>query len=110
MDNWIVTIAGAAFIAIPSVLSLYLQYRRDSIDIASKFQDVLEKEITARKEAMQENNELITRNRALRKDLTKARIEKAKVEKYNRKLKAYIELMGGDIPSEEDTRPRRRND
>ena len=101
MNEWIIPIVVAIIAAAPGLFALRGQFKRDNADAASRYQEMLEKEIAIRKAKTKECRELSERVKELENHIEYN-------VKYIRKLKAYIELTGGEVPSSSDTTPRRK--
>jgi hypothetical protein len=98
-DLWLPIIL-ALIAAIPGLIGLWRQLRKDTIDAATQYSALLNSEIEKRRKAEQVCDDLQDQNDVLEREC-------ASKAKYIRRLSAYIELTGGEVPPIEDTKPRR---
>ena len=99
MTEWWIPLAVAAIAALPGLFALRGQFKRDDADIAGTYRQLLDQELEKRKELTNNCENLI-----YQLEVCERAIERK--DRYIRKLKAYIDLTGGDIPPDEDTRPK----
>ena len=98
-DLWL-PILLAVVAAIPGLLGLWRQLRKDTVDAASQYSSMLNAEIEKRRKSEQSCDDL-------RDTIDMLERECATQARYIRRLSAYIELTGGDVPPIEDTKPKR---
>jgi hypothetical protein len=98
-DLWLPIIL-ALIAAIPGLIGLWRQLRKDTIDAATQYSALLNSELEKRRKAEQVCDDLQDQIDVLEREC-------ARNAKYIRRLSAYIELTGGEVPPIEDTKPRR---
>jgi len=90
----------AIIAALPGLIGLWRQMRKDTVDAASQYSALLNSELEKRRNAEQVCDDLQDQIDVLEREC-------ASKAKYIRRLSAYIELTGGEVPPIEDTKPKR---
>lgn len=99
MDNLWLPIILAVIAAVPGLLTLWRQLRRDNVDTTTTYKGMFDDELSKRRDCEKRCDEL-------NDEIDMLELDCASQERYIRRLVAYIEYTGGDVPLREDTKPK----
>jgi hypothetical protein len=100
MSDWILPVILAVIASLPGLFGLWRQLRRDNVETNATYKAMFDDELLKRRAAEKTCDDYQDQIDVLEREC-------ANKARYIRRLTAYIELTGGDVPPIEDTKPRR---